>query len=34
VPGLTLAAAHVDADFLLHAWVRGPRSVAQIEGLT
>lgn len=33
LPGLTQAAAHVEPDFLLHAWVRGPRSVAQIAGL-
>jgi SAM-dependent methyltransferase len=33
VPGLTEAVAHVEPDFVLHAWVRGPKSVAQIQGL-
>jgi len=33
VPGLVEAAAHVEPDFLLHAWVRGSKSVAQIQGL-
>jgi len=33
LPGLSVVAAHVEPDFLLHAWVRGPQSVAQMEGL-
>ncbi|QEI09403.1 methyltransferase domain-containing protein [Pigmentiphaga aceris] len=33
VPGLNLVATHTEPDFLLHAWVRGKRSVAQLEGL-